>query len=48
MLDEPPRVYRRVKLSKDDLYDTEETHPVVKELERKAFIKIKRQSVGPQ
>src|SRR5690554_3362795 len=26
---EPPRVYRRVKLSKDEPYDTEKTHPEV-------------------
>ncbi len=26
---EPPRVYRRVKLSKDEPYDTEKTHPVL-------------------
>ena len=26
---EPPRVYRRVKLSKDDPYDTTQTHPVL-------------------
>ncbi len=26
---EPPRVYRRVKLSKDEPYDTTQTHPVL-------------------
>ena len=26
---EPPRVYRRVKLSKDDPYDTAQTYPVL-------------------
>jgi len=26
---EPPRVYRRVKLSKDDPYDTTQTYPVL-------------------
>ena len=26
---EPPRVYRRVKLSKDEPYDTTQTYPVL-------------------
>ena len=28
-LTEPPRVYRRVKLSKDEPYDTTQTYPVL-------------------
>ena len=29
LLCEPPRVYRRVKLSKDEPYDTTQTYPVL-------------------